>query len=274
MFSLLLCIPALVWTVDLLADTPAMILAAATLPAMLLAAAIVFAQRGSPRPRLSLVLALAWGAIGAACLSSIGNDLARSWLDAFAGDSARTVTALLVAPALEESAKALGLVLFLLVRPAWLRNARDGIACGALIGVGFVWTENFLYLGVSMLQGGEEGLMRALYLRGILDGVAHAVFAATAGAAAGYAASMSFRDWTARVAPAAGLVLAALQHAAWNASAAPAIVATLCGAVAPGGVCTGQPTNAALFGGATLVAVLFLAPGIALAAFVWRSNFR
>src|SRR6185369_7115885 len=204
--------PAVVWTVDLLASTPPLILFAASAPALLLATLVLIAQRGYRRTPRALALALLWGGIGAACLASIGNESARPWMATLAGDGARTATALLIAPTLEESAKALGLLLLLAVFPGSLRNARDGVVYGALIGVGFVWTENFLYLGVSMLQGGEQGLERALYLRGILDGIAHMVFTASSGAALGWWFAGAPGSTAARIAPAAGLLLAIAQH--------------------------------------------------------------
>lgn len=284
-FTILLSAPALVWTVDLLASTPVLILVAATAPAVALGGVILVAQRGSRRPRSAMALALLWGAIGAAFLSSTGNELARPWMTQFAGEESRTATAVFVAPALEEGAKALGLLLLLLLNPTAVRNARDGIVYGALIGVGFVWTENLLYLGVSMLQGGEDGLMRGLYLRGILGGITHTVFTACSGAAIGWWASRNRRESAAAVPSAvqsgrggkaavllvAALVLTIAQHAVWNALGAPMIADALCGAPSGGGTCTPVPTNSALFGSATWVAALFLAPGAALVTAAWRS---
>jgi len=269
--TILLSAPALVWTVDLLASTPALILVAATAPALALGGAILVAQRGARRPRSALALALLWGAIGAAFLSSTGNELARPWMTQFAGEESRTATAVLVAPALEETAKALGLFALLLLIPTAVRSARDGIVYGALIGVGFVWTENLLYLGVSMLQGGEDGLMRGLYLRGILGGITHTVFTACSGAAVGWWAAQPCRGGAAAGTLAAALLLTIAQHALWNALGAPMVADALCGAESNAGACTPVPTNSALFGSATWIAAVFLTPGAALVAMAWRS---
>ena len=264
--ALLLSAPAVVWTADLLADTPWLILISATIPALVIATIVILLQRRARRPRAALALALLWGAIGAACVSSVGNEMARTWMAA--GDDARTTTALLVAPALEEVAKALGFLLLLVVLPGTLRNARDGIVYGALIGIGFVWTENFLYLGVALLQSGEEGLWRTLYLRGFVDAAAHLVFTASAGAAIGHRASSGgLRGVT----PAAGVLFAIAQHTAWNALAAPAIAEALCGATS-GGQCLDHPTTLALFRSAPLITAVFLSPGIALTILAWRAS--
>ncbi|MFN2425456.1 MAG: PrsW family intramembrane metalloprotease [Candidatus Binatia bacterium] len=268
--ALLLSMPAMVWTADLLAGTPPLIIAAAVIPAILLATAILLAQRGGGRGLGPLLFSLGWGALGAAWLSSSGNEMARPWIDGLAGTDGRGVTAVMVAPALEEAAKALGLVLILLFGRAALRDERDGIVYGALIGTGFVCTENLLYLGISMLLGGEDGLTRALYLRGAIGGATHVVFTACAGAVLGWSLRSAGRRAPGRAAL-TGFLVAAAQHVAWNALAAPMMGAALCGAKS-GEACLAVPTNAAVFGEATGIALVFLAPGIALLCVAWRAS--
>ncbi|MFN2375883.1 MAG: PrsW family intramembrane metalloprotease [Candidatus Binatia bacterium] len=267
--GLLLVMPAAAWTAELLVGTPSLILGAAAVPALLLAAIIVFAQRGGGRALGTLAFSLAWGAVGAAWISTIGNESARRWIDAVTEGDDRALTALLVAPVLEESAKALGLLL--LLGGGRLRGARDGIVCGALVGVGFVFAENLLYLGLSMLQGGEAGLLRALHLRGIVGAAPHVVFTACAGAGLGWVAgrAASGRRW---VAPSVGMASAIVQHVAWNALAAPAIAHVLCDAPDSGGVCREAPTYAAIFWESGLVALVFLAPGLAGLRAAWRAS--
>lgn len=266
--GLLLAMPAVAWTAELLAGTPSLILGAAAAPALLLAAIIAFAQRGGGRALGTLVFSLAWGAVGAAWLSTIGNESARRWIDAVTEGDDRTLTALLVAPVLEESAKALGLLL--LLGGGRLRSARDGIVCGALVGVGFVFAENLLYLGLSMLQGGEAGLLRALHLRGIVGAAPHVVFTACAGAGLGWAAggASSGRRW---LAPTLGVMSAIAQHVAWNALAAPAIAHVLCDAPDSGGACLAAPTSTSMFWESGIVALVFLAPGLLALGAVWRA---
>lgn len=270
--ALLLCTPALLWTFDLLRETSALLVAAATLPAAFLVAVVLLVQRGGGRPGAALVAALAWGAAGASFLASAGNELARDAMNALAGDAARAVTAVLVAPALEEGAKALGLLLLVVLAPACLRSVRDGLVYGALIGIGFVWTENFLYLGVSMLQGGPEGLLRGLYLRGIVGGVAHLTFTACSGATLGWWRSGRPSRLATRAGPSSGFLVAVAQHIAWNSLAAPTIATALCGASGPNGSCVDQPTNLTLFGVVTLVALVFLGPGLVAATLAWWSG--
>jgi RsiW-degrading membrane proteinase PrsW (M82 family) len=268
--GLLLSIPPVVWTAELLAGTPLLILASAIAPAVLLAAIIVFAQRGDDRSRRALLFSLAWGATGAAFLSTVGNEHARGWIDAHTPGDDRLLTAVLVAPLLEESAKALGIVLLRIFAPQTVRGARDGIVYGALVGVGFVFTENLLYLGISMLEGGEAGLLRGLYLRGVLGAATHVVFSACAGAGIAWSAAGNGNARASRLAPLAGFLFALVQHIAWNAFAAPSISRALCGS-APGKTsCREVPTGFALFGESTLVAVLFLGIGAVAVAIAWH----
>lgn len=263
--GLLFCAPALVWSVQLLAGTPALILVAATLPAAFLAALVAIVQRGDGRSRAALAFAFAWGATFAAWASTTGNEMARSWIDVWSNGDDRLLTAVVVAPLLEEAAKALGLVLLIRYGREALRDARDGIVCGALVGIGFVLTENFLYLGLAMLSGGEGELVRSLYLRGILGAATHAVFTACAGAGIGWSAG---RISGVRTAPLVGLLVAHVQHVAWNALGAPAVASTLCDAQA--GVCRAQPDAFSLFVESTAIALVFLAPGAVLLVAAWR----
>ena len=256
----LLTLAASAWLATLVAGTPAVIVAAAVAPAALYAFLIIWAQRRDARPPSLLIASLLWGITGAAFVSHTLNDLARAWLDVVAGPQARALTATLVAPAIEEAAKASGLGLLRSVRPRSIATIRDGIVYGALIGVGFVVAENLIYLAFAALQGGESGLARSVYLRGLVAGANHAVFTATVGAGiGGVRAAIAPR---ARVAAlSAGIVAALAQHLAWNAIASHVIVGALCGATTPGGACLPTPAAADLFIVVPLVVAAFLGPG-------------
>ena len=78
-----------------------------------------------------------------------------------------------------------------------LRTAREGALLGALIGLGFELVENQHYLTLAAVQAGTAGLVRGVWVRGILGGLKHAVFTAITGAGLGWA-----REATAMRAPA------------------------------------------------------------------------
>lgn len=254
---------ATLWFSQLVAGTPPVILGAAAAPAALYALALAWSERRAGRPAILLLAAVLWGGIGAAFLSHSLNDLARAWVTVLAGaDQARTLTATLAAPAIEEAAKAAGLVLLLLVGRGAIADVRDGIVYGALIGVAFLFTENLVYFAFATLEGGAAGLARSVYLRGLLAGGNHAVFTATVGAGIGLARGV--RSERARVlVPTFAVVVALAQHLAWNALASTAITRALCAAETPGGPCRPTPTDAALFVVVPLLTALFLGPGAA-----------
>jgi len=252
---------ALAWMLRLVAGTPFLVLAGAAGPAALYAAIIWWMQRREGRPSALLAACFLWGAASAAFLSQATNDLARVWVGMLAGtDDARALTATWVAPLIEEAAKAAGLILLVALRPCLLRNVRDGVVYGALVGVGFLFTENLTYLRLAVLQGGGSGFGRGVYLRGLLAGANHAIFTATIGAGLGWARSAPFGR-ARRLAPILAGAAACLQHVAWNGVASGAIAGALCGAEVPGGACRATPAPGDLFVVVPALTLAFLAPG-------------
>jgi RsiW-degrading membrane proteinase PrsW (M82 family) len=252
---------ALLWLAQLIAGMPPLIVTAAAASAAVYALLVAWLQRGAGRPAPLLLASVVWGASGAAFLSHALNDLARGWIAVLAGsDQARALTSTLAAPAIEEAAKAIGLVLIVLLWRRAIGGVRDGIVYGALIGIGFVFTENLLYLAFAVLEGGAAALARSVYLRGLLAGGNHAIFTATVGAGVGLVCGAHARGERA-VAATLAVAAALVQHLAWNALASGAITRALCGAEVPGGACRAAPADTALFVVVPLLTLLFLGPG-------------
>ena len=229
-----------------LAQTSPLILLGATLPVVGFVGLVLWRVRAW---RLLLLVAFVWGAVAAPALSLYANHalLAR----------APTLTPILLAPLVEEMAKAAVLGLLFLVRDG---GVRSGIACGALAGLGFSLTENVGYLTLAALQDGPAGVWRAIWLRGVVGGAKHAVFTATTGAALGRARVA--RSNAARIGlGVAGLAGAVAQHILWNGVASYAITNVLCNAVRPGGPC-GGPDAADLLMRVPALTVACLAPGV------------
>ncbi len=201
------------------------------------------ARLGRVRPALVVALFL-WGAVIAACAARTISDQG-------------IVTPVIGGPVLEEIAKAAGLAVLAWMGSDVLRDVRSGIACGAIVGVGFAMTENLEYLLLAALQGGPAGLLRSIYLRTILGGLSHAVFTATTGAGLAWDG-----PGVARPARVLGLAAAILQHVAWNAVASEAVAAVLCNPVEAGGPCRAAPSLFGLFVVVPGATALVLGPGL------------
>jgi RsiW-degrading membrane proteinase PrsW (M82 family) len=260
----------LVWR---LWGTPALLLCAAVLPALCYAALITRIDRFAREPVTLRLLMFLWGAGAAALLATAANDAAQAWLGVLdTPERARTLTPRLLAPAIEELAKAAGLALLLLMRRDEIDGVLDGIVYGAMIGIGFAMTENTSYFALAAVQGGEMGLVQSIYLRALLAGLNHATFTATAGAAIGWAVQQGGgRRW---LAPPLGLALAIAEHVAWNGLAAGTLDTLICNPAAPGGACRPPAPVPALFVMAPLVVGVCIAPALAALAVAARLALR
>ena len=133
------------------------------------------------------------------------------------GDAAVMLGAPLAAPLVEETIKAVGvLLLFFLLRTEF-DNARDGFVYGALVGAGFTWVESALYVAQGYVEHGDAPWGLQLGARYALFGLAgHVLFSGLFGAFLGLA-RQTRRRGLAWLAPPAGLALAFTAHALNNA---------------------------------------------------------
>ncbi|MDQ1129131.1 PrsW family intramembrane metalloprotease [Microbacterium sp. SORGH_AS_0888] len=195
------------------ASIAGMVLALVPLTVVLLALRAV--DRWEPEPRLLVVLAVAWGAIGAVAIA-LGVDLVLR-LAFGPGDSAAAdaLGAVVQAPVVEELAKGLGVLLILLAGRRAFDGPVDGIVYGGLIGAGFAFTENIQYFGIALIEGGATQTTVTFFLRGILSPFAHVMFTAVTG----FAVGLAVRRGRAVAGPwFAGVVGAMALHALWNGS--------------------------------------------------------
>lgn len=241
--------------------TPPVIVVGATLSVVGFLALVLRLGCHEDGPRLFFLAAFLWGAAVAPFLSLRVNDALLVRVPA--------VTPVFLAPAVEELAKAAALAVLLLLRPDGRRRVRSGVVYGALIGLGFTMAENLSYLTLAAVQGGLDGLDRAIWVRGILGGSKHAVFTATTGAALGWACQLRTRGGRIGLAV-AGIVAAVLQHGIWNAVASHAITDVLCNAALPGSPCRPVPDPVDLFLWIPLIALACLGPGVVVLAVIVR----
>jgi RsiW-degrading membrane proteinase PrsW (M82 family) len=247
------------------AGTPRAIVLAALFSGLCYVAVVVWiahaAQIGIPATPATFVIV--WGAGVAAPLAGFANDL----LQAHWGASGWPLT-VIGGPALEEAAKAGVLVAMIALWPTDMRGVRPGIVIGALTGLGFGMAENLQYFLLARVAEGPLGLVRAIAIRGLLEGPVHPVFAASTGAGFGVVrARVGGRSLAALV----GFAAAVAQHALWNGVASPAVSGILCNGVGPSGACRGHP-DAYQLAAVPLVVAAAVAPGILTLAVLARAG--
>ena len=186
--------------------------------------AFLWVDRWEPEPARTLLFAFLWGACVAALTALIINSSAALVADAVLGKGSGDVLgATVVAPFVEEGIKGAFVIGLLVFRRSEFDGIVDGIVYAGLVGAGFAYTENILYLGRSFAEDGaligqNGGLLAVLILRGVLSPFAHPLFTAMTGIGCGLAAAG--RSPAARVLYVlVGYLLAVVLHALWNGSA-------------------------------------------------------
>ncbi|MFC8830526.1 PrsW family intramembrane metalloprotease [Streptomyces sp. NPDC057137] len=200
----------------------------ATLPVPLLMAAFRWLDRVEPGPWRNLIFAFAWGACAAALVAITANSFATQWIATATADptGAESLGATVVAPIVEESAKAAAILLIFLFRRKSFTGLVDGVVVAGFTATGFAFTENILYLGNAFgedQQIGNSGLASVtaatFFVRVVMSPFAHPLFTVLTGIGFGVAALATRRQRVRRwLLPVLGLTLAMGTHALWNGS--------------------------------------------------------
>ncbi|GAA2768812.1 PrsW family intramembrane metalloprotease [Streptomyces paradoxus] len=200
----------------------------AVLPVPLLIAAFRWLDRVEPGPWRNLLFCFAWGACAAALIAIVANSFATRWIATATADpsSADTLGATVIAPVVEESAKAAAVLLVFLFRRRDFTGIVDGVVIAGVTATGFAFTENILYLGTAFgtdqLTGGTgiaSVTAATFFVRIIMSPFAHPLFTVLTGIGFGITALSADRRRVRRVAfPLGGLLLAMGMHAMWNGS--------------------------------------------------------
>ena len=187
---------------------------AAVLPLPLYAWAALLLDRLHPEPRAALAWTFAAGATAVVLLALVVNTTAGAVLSAVAGTTAeQVVTPVLVAPVVEESGKAVVLLLLYRRFRHQISGPLDGVVYATMVGLGFATVENILYYGTAVADGTLPGVF---VVRGILSPFAHPLFTACFGIGLGLLAAGRTRLGAG--APVLGLLMSIGLHALWNGS--------------------------------------------------------
>lgn len=226
-FTLVVTLFALVGAVLMLAvialsgapDTLLLATVLAFLPVGPLVACFLWLDRYEPEPRALLASGLVWGA----CVATAAAIVLQGIGGFFAGFTEESSIAV-VAPVVEEATKGAFLVMLLWWRRAELDGVLDGIVYAGMVGIGFAFVENILYLAAAhngtdgMGPGGTEALTATFVVRCLVSPFAHPLFTAFFGIGVGLAVGL--RSPTGRfLALLTGYAMAVMTHVLWNSAA-------------------------------------------------------
>lgn len=193
-------------------------LSLALLPVPLYVALVLWLDRYEKEPVGTLAMAFGWGAGVAVLLALVWNAASAAAMAVVAGPEVAEIgVPLLSAPVVEESTKAIALLLLYVSRRRDFDNVTDGIVYAGMVGLGFATVENVFYYGHAWAEGGAAPAA-AFVLRGVISPFGHPLFTAMVGIGLGLARERR-RTKVAAVAPTLGLVAAIGLHALWNLSA-------------------------------------------------------
>jgi RsiW-degrading membrane proteinase PrsW (M82 family) len=204
-----------------LSGAPSIVLVAtglAAVPVGPLLATYLWLDRYEPEPKRLLAYGLLWGAfvatVAAILIGGVGG---------YVGGFSENVSLAIVAPVTEEFCKGFFLLLLLWWRRSELDGILDGIVYAGMVGIGFAFTENILYLtaaydGTDMTgPGGLAGVTSTFVIRCVFSPFAHPLFTAFTGIGIGIAV-MSRGRGRRVLAISGGYLCAVTAHGLWNGS--------------------------------------------------------
>ncbi|OBF88132.1 hypothetical protein A5790_24565 [Mycobacterium sp. 852002-51152_SCH6134967] len=177
--------------------------------------AYVWLDRFEPEPPRLLAFAFLWGASVAVVLSVILGLYLESLIVTGDSDGVSAVSVVVIAPVIEEAAKgAFLLVMMTGRRRRELNSLTDCLVYAGLVGAGFAWLEDILYIASGESLG--DSLLTAA-LRLVMAPFAHSLFTTFFGIGVYFA--LHRRDVSAKAgAVLLGYLAAVFTHALWNGS--------------------------------------------------------
>ena len=191
---------------------------AATIPVPLYIMLVLWIDRYEAEPLWMVATAFFWGALVATFFAFLLNTTSQGVVGALSNASAgEAFAAVISAPIVEESGKALILFIFFFWKKDEFDGVVDGIVYASLTALGFAMTENVLYYGKAAAAGGGA-LPLIFIIRGFFAPFSHPLFTSMTGIGLGLArqsTNMALKVLT----PIVGLLMAIFMHSIWNGSA-------------------------------------------------------
>jgi RsiW-degrading membrane proteinase PrsW (M82 family) len=191
----------------------------AIIPVPLYLVLVLWIDRYEAEPFWMLATAFLWGALVAVLFAFLINTVSGVAVTLMTHSlrAGHTFGAVISAPIVEETSKALILFIFFFVKRDEFDGVIDGIVYAAMAGLGFAMTENIQYYGKAVMEGGGGGLTFVFILRGFLAPFSHPMFTSLTGIGLGLA-RQSRNTAIKWIAPPLGLMAAISMHSIWNGS--------------------------------------------------------
>lgn len=185
-------------------------------PALLYAAVIYWFDHYEKEPAWLLAATFVWGAVPAVLLAVILTVAVSGPLRLMTGPEIRgPLGAVLLAPPIEETTKALALLAIFLFMRHEVDGVLDGIIYGAMVGMGFAMVENIFYFVSVYQENGADAWRANILLRAVIFGLNHALFTSFSGLGLAIA-RFDRRPTVRRLAPFLGWGIAVGLHATHN----------------------------------------------------------
>jgi RsiW-degrading membrane proteinase PrsW (M82 family) len=189
--------------------------AAGMLPMLCWAALVWWVDRYEKEPIPLLAVSFLWGVVPAALIATV-LEVVLGLLSGYTGSTAPSGSAFfnlgILAPAIEEAVKFLGVIGVFWIAGREIDGPLDGMIYGAMVGFGFAAAENAMFFLTSRSVG---ELLTLVFLRAMIFGWLHAMFTSFAGLGLAFA-KYSRNSWTSTLWGVAGLLLAIFFHAVHN----------------------------------------------------------
>lgn len=191
----------------------------ATLPAPLYIILVLWIDRYEAEPLWMLATAFGWGALIATFFAFLLNTTSQGVVGALTNTNAgQAFAAVISAPIVEEIGKAFILFIFFFWKKEEFDGVVDGIVYASMTALGFAMTENILYYGKAVAEGGGGALTLLVIIRGFFAPFSHPLFTSLTGIGLGLArqsTNIAVKIST----PVIGLLMAIFMHSIWNGSA-------------------------------------------------------
>lgn len=191
----------------------------AVVPVPLYLVLVLWIDRYEAEPVWMLATAFFWGALVAVFFAYLLNTVSGVAVSLATNSmrAGKTFGAVISAPIVEETAKALILFIFFFWKKDEFDGVIDGIVYAAMAGLGFAMTENIQYYGNAVMEAGGGGLTLVFILRGAIAPFSHPLFTGLTGIGLGLARQTRYTavKW---IAPPLGLMAAMSMHSIWNGS--------------------------------------------------------